>query len=117
MARALFSLKFADKWLAEQVEEQSVAMRGCSEQLRRTYTSTGQNVEIAVEDGVDRRMTGAVDPPVAGWVLVRAGLHRDLIRIDDDGMFSAVIPADAGAIDVVFEFDHGLTMTMKGIGD
>ncbi len=117
MARALFALRFADNWLAEEVEDQSVAMRGGADQLRRTYTATGQNVEIVVEKGVERRITGAVEPPAEGWVLIRAGTHRDLIRLDEDGMFTSVVPADAGSIDVVLEFDQGLTMTMKGIGD
>ena len=116
MARALFALRFADRWLADQVEAPEIAMRGGSDQLRQRYTLTGQNVEIVVERGLELRLTGAVEPPKEGWVLVRAGAFRDLVRIDDDGMFSSVVPADAGPIDVVFEFDHGLTMTMKDIG-
>ncbi len=116
MARALFALRFADRWLAEQVEERELSMRGASDQLRQRYTLTGQNVEIVVEMGMERRLTGAVEPPNEGWVLVRAGSFRDLVRIDEDGMFSSTVPADAGPIDVVFEFDHGLTMTMKDIG-
>ncbi|MCP4308594.1 MAG: hypothetical protein GY788_27710 [bacterium] len=117
MARALFALQFAEKWLAEQVEDAGVPMRGGADQLRQTYRSTGQNVEIIVEGGVERRVTGAVEPPAKGWALIRSGNHRDLIRIDDSGMFTSLIPSDAGPIDVVLEFDHGLTMTMKGIGE
>lgn len=115
MARALYALKFADRWLAEQVEEESVAMRGGAGQLRRTYTLTGRNVELVIESGVERRITGAVEPIAEGWVSVRAGTHGDQVRIDADGMFTATIPSGVGPIDLVLEFDDGERMVMRGV--
>ena len=117
MARALYALQFADQWLAEQVDQATIPMRSGDGSVRKMYRMTGHTVELAVEEGVDRRVTGAIEPAAAAWVLIRAGSHRDLVRVDEDGMFTALVPAPAGTIDIVVEFDSGTTIAMKGIGD
>lgn len=115
MARALYALQFADQWLAEQMEEAPLGMRG-TRSLRSQFSSAGHSVEITVEKGIERRVTGAIEPPAEGWALIRSGTQRELIRIDEDGMFSALVVSES-PIDVALEFDDGVTITMKGIGD
>ncbi len=115
MAKAQFALAFADRWLAELVSEETAVMRGAADEVRQRYSSTGQNLDLTLEKGAEWRLTGSVDPVEPGWILIRVGVHRELIRLDEDGMFSAVIPADAGQIDIVAEFDRGLTMTVRDV--
>ena len=116
MAKALFSLRFAERWLAELVESESVEMRGVDNRWRQRYRSAGREVDVVVERGVEIRVTGSVSPVTPGWVLLRSGAHRELIRLDDDGMFTAVIPDDDAHIEAALEFDDGVTMTIRDIG-
>ena len=117
MARALFSLQFADRWLAEQVEEREVTMRGTRDHHRSRHELHGRHVEVVIEPGVERRLIGAVEPPALGWALIRVGTHRDLLRISDDGTFTAVVPDVDGPIDIVLEFDEGTTLIIRDLGD
>lgn len=117
MAKAMFSLHFADRWLAEQVDVESAAMRSDDPGMRTRYLASGRSVEITVERGVDLRVTGFADPAGDGWTLVKAGPHRQLVRIDEGGMFSAVLPSTDEPIDVVLEFDDGVTITMRNVGN
>ncbi len=117
MAKAMFSLRFADRWLAEQVAVESAVMRSEDPGLRSRYIASGRSVEITVERGIDLRVTGFTDPAGEGWTLVKAGPHRQLVRIDEDGMFSTLLPATDEAIDVVLEFDDGVTITMRDVGN
>lgn len=115
MARALFALHFADQWLAEQVELSLVEMRGDGDQVRRRFTRDGRTVDLVLESDTDLRITGSTSPAAAGWVMIRSGDEQQLVRLDEDGMFTAVVPSDAGVIDLVLEFDDGQTMTMTDI--
>ena len=117
MAKAMFSLHFADRWLAEQVAVDMPAMRSEDPGMRTRYVASGRTVEITVERGVDLRVTGFANPVGDGWTLVKAGPHRQLVRIDEDGMFSAVLPSTDAPIDVVLEFDDGVTITMRDVGN
>ena len=116
MAKALFSLRFADRWLAELVDSESVEMRGVDNRWRQRYRSAGREVDVVVERGVEIRVTGSVSPVMPGWVLLRSGAHRELIRLDEDGMFTAVIPDADSHIEAALEFDDGVTMTIRDIG-
>ena len=115
MARAMFSLHFAERWLAEQVDLSMAEMRGEDGHIRRRFASTGRTVDLVIETGVELRLTGAVEPPADGWALVRLGDHRQLLRLDEDGMFTAALPDEEGTVDLVLEFDDGATMTMKDV--
>lgn len=115
MARALFSLQFADRWLAEQVELTSVAMRGAAEDVRKRFVATGRTVDITIESNAEERLTASVEPPAPGWALVRVGDHRELARIDEDGMFSVVLPPVEGTVDIALEFDDGVTITVTDV--
>lgn len=115
MARALFSLQFADRWLAEQVDLTSVAMRGAAEDTRKRFVATGRTVDITIESNAEERLTASVEPPAPGWALIRVGDHRELARIDEDGMFSVVLPPIEGAVDLALEFDDGVTITVTDV--